>query len=77
MTDIDIVTRLRIPWEGMGDMGNQQRAEAADEIERLRAERDEARQEVCIWVATRLHSSAIKEARVREWDCFSQGKTIR
>ncbi len=38
-----LVERLRIPWEGMGDMANQQRAEAAvqistmmDEIEELR-----------------------------------------
>lgn len=47
-----LVERLRIPWDGMGDMGNQQRAEAAiaistmmDEIEAWRrysqkAERD-------------------------------------
>ena len=34
----DIVQRLRIRWEAMGDMANDQRAEAADEIESLRAE---------------------------------------
>ena len=34
----DIVQRLRIRWESMGDMANDQRAEAADEIESLRAE---------------------------------------
>ena len=34
----DIVQRLRIAWEGMGDMANEERAEAADEIESLRAE---------------------------------------
>ena len=34
----DIVQRLRIRWEAMGDMANNQRAEAADEIESLRAE---------------------------------------
>lgn len=43
MTDPDIVTRLRIPWVAMTEMGNSERAEAADEIERLRKERDEAR----------------------------------
>lgn len=39
----NLVERLRIPWEGMGDMANQQRAEAAvqistmmDELEALR-----------------------------------------
>jgi len=39
--DIDIVDRLRINWTSMTDMGNEERAEAAAEIERLRAERDE------------------------------------
>ena len=34
----DIVQRLRIRWDAMGDMANDQRAEAADEIESLRAE---------------------------------------
>lgn len=38
MSDNDIVQRLRIRWEAMGDMANDQRAEAADEIESLRAE---------------------------------------
>ena len=38
MSDNDIVQRLRIRWESMGDMANDQRAEAADEIESLRAE---------------------------------------
>lgn len=38
MSDNDIVRRLRIRWEAMGDMANDQRAEAADEIESLRAE---------------------------------------
>ena len=32
----DIVQRLRIRWDAMGDMANDQRAEAADEIESLR-----------------------------------------
>ena len=36
--DIDIVDRLRIAWTSMTDMGNAEREEAADEIERLRAE---------------------------------------
>lgn len=57
----DFVTRLRIRWEAMGDMANDERAAAAAEIESLRhgqremmrtiatlrTERDEARQEVC------------------------------
>lgn len=36
--DIDIVDRLRISWTSMTEMGNAEREEAADEIERLRAE---------------------------------------
>lgn len=38
----DIVPRLRIRWDSMTDMGNAQRAEAADEIERLRKELEES-----------------------------------
>ena len=36
--DDDIVSRLRIRWDSMTDMGNYERAAAADEIERLRQE---------------------------------------
>lgn len=31
----NLIERLRIPWEGMGEMANQQRAEAAAAIETL------------------------------------------
>jgi hypothetical protein len=34
----DIVDRLRVRWEAMGDMANDEREEAADEIVALRAE---------------------------------------
>jgi hypothetical protein len=44
---IDIADRLRISWTSMTDMGNAERLQAADEIERLRAERDEARRDCC------------------------------
>ena len=77
-----LIERLRIPWEGMGDMANQQRAEAAvqistmmDEIERLREERDEARREVCSMNETGLRmneSDKKREARRRGWDCFKE-----
>lgn len=39
--DIDIVDRLRISWTSMTAMGNAEREEAADEIERLRKELQE------------------------------------
>lgn len=41
----DIVERLRIIWISMSDMGNHERADAADEIERLRAELAAMRQQ--------------------------------
>ena len=69
----DIVPRLRIRWDSMTDMGNAQRVEAADEIERLRAERDEARREVCE-SDTDTHGGALLEAERRGWDCFKEGK---
>ena len=39
MTDpTDIVDRLRVRWDSMTEMGNAERAEAADKIEELRRE---------------------------------------
>ena len=85
-----LIERLRIRWEGMGDMANQQRAEAAvqistmmDEIERLQAERDEARMELCERDAAERTKSARSNglsmryiwqdiARERGWDCFKE-----
>ena len=85
-----LIERLRIPWEGMGEMANQQRAEAAvqistmmDEIEawrqamqkaerdiaQVRAERDEARREVC-----RNYPDPIQYAIDSDWDCFNTKK---
>jgi hypothetical protein len=76
MTD-DIVARLRqTHWNGCNCVG----CEAADEIERLRAERDEARRglcyEVAAWVAGFKHSTHEAESRAeaerRGWDCFKE-----
>jgi hypothetical protein len=90
-----LIERLRIPWDAMGDIGNQQRAEAAvqistmmDEIEawqnamrkaerdiaQLRAERDEARRQVC-WSDdehAHVHLVAVMRAEQRGWDCFKE-----
>ena len=66
MTDNDFVARLRIRWDAMGDMANNERSHAAAEIEYLRrsqrqlmakvaaltAERDEARRLVCAYVSS-------------------------
>ena len=70
MTDPDIVTRLR-EADG-GYFMRQMFTEAADEIERLRADRDEARREVCELKAWAF-GNVIKPkdyALLRDWDCF-------
>jgi hypothetical protein len=72
-TDNDIVPRMRLWAEGLQNQKDVVLAvaitEAADEIERLRAERDEARREVCESDAD-THGGALLEAERRGWDCF-------
>jgi hypothetical protein len=70
---VDIVDRLRISWTSLTDKQNAERNEAADEIERLRAERDEVRREIvlllngcCSW------SKLTQEMKKRGWDCFKE-----
>ncbi len=74
----DIVTRLRkeiskrdrpYPVELLPEL-----RDAADEIERLRAERDEARREVsCLRPSVCLGAQTANEyARERGWDCFRE-----
>jgi hypothetical protein len=46
--------------------------EAADEIKRLRDERDEARREVCVWQGLDTATKSNEVARVRGWDCFKE-----
>jgi hypothetical protein len=73
----DIVTRLRIGWEAMGDMANAERAEAADEIEMLRAERDELRREVCCAETPgETQGAALLYAKSRGWDCFKENTNV-
>lgn len=45
--------------------------EAADEIERTRVERDEARRALCIAMADDI-TSATEFAAQRGWDCFAE-----
>ena len=46
--------------------------EAADEIERLRKERDEARREVCDWCGIFTKETPQVVALKNKWDCFKE-----
>lgn len=88
MSDNDFVARLRIRWEAMGDMANDERAAAAAEIESLRhgqremmrtiatltTERDEARQRLCIeWMEHGPVRLTKEQIAMRYgWDCFKE-----
>ena len=67
--ELDIVERLR----NYNTCSDTDVDEAADEIERLRKERDEARREVCGMNESGLRmneSDKQREAKRRGWDCF-------
>jgi hypothetical protein len=66
MNNPDILVRLR-ESDG-GYFMRQMFTEAADEIERLRAERDEARREVCNLSIHPPRDYALE----RGWDCFKE-----
>jgi len=79
----DIVTRLRM----LGGLDAALCNKAADEIDRLRAERDEARRHCCEYAAIvakadtvkametgRFHEVKIKHMRDMGWDCFKGEK---
>jgi hypothetical protein len=67
----DIVTRLRAVFHNDRSVELMNR-EAADEIERLRAERDEARREIAhrVFVSGGLLPAEFAESR--GWDCFKE-----
>lgn len=65
----DIVARLR----STGGLDARLLCAAADEIERLRAERDEARREVC--ELSYFGKEDVREyAKHRGWDCYKETK---
>jgi hypothetical protein len=70
--DIDIVDRLRINWTSLTDKQNAERNEAADEIKRLRAERDDARQRLCKVVGDNRDMWGEDVAKEYGWDCFKE-----
>lgn len=73
-SNTDIVTRLRAVLHNDRSVELMNR-EAADEIERVRVERDEARREVCQFRST-SYPHDMKEvyeiADSRGWDCFKE-----
>ncbi len=72
MTDpTDIVTRLRAVLHNDRSVELMNR-EAADEIERLTAERDEARRMYCGRVSRDVQPDAFDIAKNHGWDCFPQ-----
>ena len=62
-----LVERLRIPWDGMGDMGNQQRAEAAIAISTMMDEIEEWRR--CSQKAERDIAELIRERDEARREC--------
>ena len=80
MADNDFVERLRIRWETMGDMANDERAAAAAEIESLRHgqremmrtiatrkdERNMARVQVCLLAARIKHGDEYPISKAME-----------
>lgn len=79
MNDTNIVTRLRELTKTLllGDFRglSETTASAADEIERLRAERDEARRKICEMEAECIvypPCSPQQYAIRMDWDCFKE-----
>jgi hypothetical protein len=78
----DIVARLRSVLHNDRSV-ELMNTEAADEIERLRDERDEARREVCHVFETNLFRdagmfrTASSVAIERGWDCYEEGLEVR
>ena len=73
MADPDIVTRLRESDGGF--FMRQMFTESADEIERLRAERDEARRKFCEMMSnnSRLEFTTPQWfAEEEDWDCYKE-----
>jgi uncharacterized coiled-coil DUF342 family protein len=69
------IQRLKDGYEGcctacepVGEMNQKLR----QEVEQLRAERDEARRQVCEWVAAAHQNKPQYVANDRKWDCFKE-----
>jgi hypothetical protein len=74
---ISIVRRLRLEANALGEFQayasrKYQRLllDAADEIERLGKERDEARREICVMLEDATNNHRENHAKRWGWDCF-------
>ena len=71
--DADIIPWLRCEADAAAHQPSPWRmlAAAADAIERLTAERDEARREICDWISEGREDPKVIAARYG-WDCFKE-----
>ena len=86
MADPDIVVRLRQGWLAHWDTDvrfvmvyasewvrlTNLTTESADEIERVRAERDQARRDCCRAIASNWGGEPKDIAKEHGWDCFAE-----
>jgi len=77
---ISMIRRLRLEANGLGEFQTyasrdyrRMLLDAADEIERLRKERDEARRMVCEWHIGLRVQHPQDYAKRRGWDCYKNG----
>ena len=76
---ISMVRRLRLEANGLGEFQTyasrdyrRMLLDAADEIERLRKERDEARREICVMLEDATNNHRKNHAKRWGWDCFKE-----
>jgi hypothetical protein len=76
---ISMVRRLRLEANGLGEFQTyasrdyrRMLLDAADEIERLRKERDEARREICVMLEDATNNHRENHAKRWGWDCFKE-----
>jgi hypothetical protein len=76
---ISMVRRLRLEANGLGEFQTyasrdyrRMLLDAAEEIERLRKERDEARREICVMLEDATNNHRENHAKRWGWDCFKE-----
>ena len=76
---ISMVRRLRLEANGLGEFQTyasrdyrRMLLDAADEIERLRKERDEARREICVMLEDATNNHRENHAKRWGWDCLKE-----